>query len=186
MDKNKYANTLEIAKSLNRLLLIGFFGLVLACVGMGFSIYRLIGHKTVILMPPVMSQQMTVSDVKPDASYLQQMSLFLMGLKLNVTPNNVQYNFELLLDYVDAKAYPSLLDSLSNQAKFVKKQKLSAVFYADDVQVDPKHLMTKVSGVIEKTVGTRRLDPEKVSYLMEYKYNNGVLSIVNITKEDKK
>lgn len=174
--------TIEVLKSLNRLLVIGFVGMTIVAVILSLMVYRFSKSQSRTLVPPVISQQMTISDVRPDDSYLTQMALFLLSEYLNVNPANVDGNYAVLLRYVNPAYYSGVDAALTSEAKFVKNpnNKSSAVFYPTDQQVSVENLAVKISGVLKKWAGERLISNEKKTYLLQFSYPNGVLKLNSI------
>ena len=54
-----------------------------------FNNRGMIDKKQIILVPPVMTQSMSVSAVQPDASYLEMMGMYLLQTKLSVTGKTI-------------------------------------------------------------------------------------------------
>jgi len=185
MEKNHYGIALDQVKLLNQLLLIGFIASLLSSIILGLCLYRAIGTKTITFVPPVMTQQSSISAVRPDDAYLEMMSLYYLGLKLNVNPSNVHYYHQLLLIYADPSDYSHIYKILDNEEQAIVKEKISSVFYPDEVTVNPETLTVRVAGKLVKTVGVRPLKPHYYIYEIPYSYDNGLLKFKDMYRIEK-
>ena len=179
MDFSQYQGSLMHFKKMNRYLMIALLAMSIALVGMSFAMYRAIGHKSVVLMPPVLSQQMTISDVMPDASYLQQMGLFLISLRLNITPNNVEHNFKTFLDHVNSKIYGQVSVDLDAETQAVQQSRITSAFYPREQSIDADTLSVKITGRLDKYVGNRQISSKDQTYVLTFDYSKGSLTITD-------
>lgn len=179
MDYQHYQGAISQLKQLNRYLMIALLAMAVAMAGMGLALYRAIGQKSVVLMPPVLSQQMTISDVMPDASYLQQMGLFLLSLRLNVTPSNITNHFETFLTHVHPSAYGEIAKALDKEKEVVEKGRISAAWYPSAQAINPEDLSVKITGRLDKYVGARRISSENHHFVLVFDYTQGSLSMTD-------
>ncbi len=186
MKSSSFGTSLDMAKGLNQILLIISIVFLLVIAIQGFSIYHLVKNKQVILIPPVMSQSTTVSEAKPDAAYLDMMAAFLLGQKLNVTPDTVDKSFNVVKAYVSPEYSASLGDRLEQESKLIKNEKISAMFYPSSYKADVDNLKVYVTGTINKYVGKRALDPEQITYMVEFSYPNGILRLSSMKQVEVK
>lgn len=177
MDYQHYQGSLASSKQLNKLLSIFCVCLSVSLIVMGFCVYRAIGYKSTVFVPPVLTQQMTISDVYPDRSYLNQMALYLALLRLNVTPSNIENNFNEFLKRVDSSIFNEMKHHLDQQIKEVQESRISAAFYprSQKVNVDEKSVF--ITGMLTKFVGTRLVSSKEASFIFVFSYRNGSLTI---------
>ena len=181
MQLRQFGTMLDVAKAMNRLLLIAFLFMTTLSVILGLCIYRAIGHKSFTWIPPVINQQFTISDVVPDQSYLNQMGRFLLSLQLDITPSNVIQNHTLLLKYVSSDQYHTLKAFLSSDAQAIISGKTSSAFYPKGApSVDMNKLAIRIQGELKKWSGERALAPEQVTYEIRFSYHNGTLLVQSI------
>jgi conjugal transfer pilus assembly protein TraE len=60
---------------------------------------RLAGHERVVVVPPTIHKTFWVESGRVSGEYLEQMGYFLMQLTLNVTPQSVDHQATVLLQY---------------------------------------------------------------------------------------
>lgn len=187
MEYQHYQGSVGQLRQLNRYLMIALVAMSVAIAGMGLALYRAIGQKSVVLMPPVLSQQMTISDVMPDASYLQQMGLFLLSLRLNITPSNIENHFATFLTHVNSKAYGKISVALDKEKKAVEQGRITSAWYPHNQAINANDLSVKITGRLDKYVGNRKISSADHSYILVFDYTKGSLSITDYYQiEDKK
>jgi conjugal transfer pilus assembly protein TraE len=187
MDYQNYQGSIGQLRQLNRYLMIALLAMSVAIAGMGLALYRAIGYKSVVLMPPVLSQQMTISDVMPDASYLQQMGLFLLSLRLNITPSNINNHFETFLSHVNSSVYGAVSVDLDKEKKAVEQGRITSAWYPYNQEINANDLSVKITGRLDKYVGNRRISNKDQTYVLAFDYTKGSLSITDYYQiEDKK
>ncbi|MCF6768387.1 type IV conjugative transfer system protein TraE [Thiotrichales bacterium 19S11-10] len=177
MDYQSYQGSVHQLKKLNRYLIIALVAMSLSLIAMSFCVYRAIGYKTVTLVPPLLSQQMSISDIRPDRSYVEQMGLFLTSLRLNVTPLNVDKNFHTLLLHVSPKYYGEMELALDQEAKVIKKGDISAVFYPTGQLLNIADSSLTIAGRIDKYVSSRLISSERKNFKLIFDYKDGSLTI---------
>ena len=179
MEFSQYQGSLAHFKQVNRYLMIALIAMAMALVGMSIAVYRAIGHKSVVLMPPVLSQQMTISDVMPDASYLQQMGLFLISLRLNITPSNVENHFQTFLTHVHSSIYGQISVDLDAEVKAIQQGRITSAFYPREQSIDADTLAVKITGRLDKYVGNRQISSKDQTYVLVFDYSKGSLTITD-------
>ena len=66
---------------------------------------RLSGRERVVLVPPTINKTFWVDAERVSAEYLQQMAYFLVQLTLNVTPQSVDHQASVLLQYAGGRVF---------------------------------------------------------------------------------
>lgn len=187
MDYEHYQGSVRQLKILNKSLMIALVGMSLVLIGMSGALYRAIGHKSMVLVPPVLSQQMTISDVMPDAAYLQQMGLFLLSLRLNITPSNMENHVKTFLTHVHPKAYGAIAGQLDEEKKAVQTGRITSAWYPHAQSINPNDLSVKITGRLDKYVGSRNISSKDQTFVLVFDYTDGSLSITDYYRlEDEK
>lgn len=176
--KYQYAKgqLLKLSEKLNYAMMISLMLLFSNVILASFSGYALL-HQKRIITPFNSNVSYVASDSQVDAKYLDLMSVNLLDAHLDVTPENVQANNQLLLSYISPDAYAGFLKQLNEKTRIVKKEKMSSTFYRDKMQSYPNKLMTVVSGTLVQWVGYRQLQPMKKNYVLLYDYDGGRLKV---------
>jgi conjugal transfer pilus assembly protein TraE len=170
---------LKLKSLLNAGLLIGFLVMLIVNLGLGVTVYQLVIHKSRTMTPPTLSKAFTISDATVDESYLEQMGEYFLNLKLNVTPASVHRKYSILLDYVTEEDWPNVQPTLLREAEYIKAENISSRFDVEDVAIALSRLEVRFSGVLQKHVGSRPLDPEPTTYVVSMNYA-GEISVRSI------
>lgn len=185
MDNTFKDHLLATSKLLNFFLAIGFIGMTLLSVILGFALAYTSSEKSRTLVPPVISKAFTISDNTVDAPYLQMMGEYFLKLKLNVTPANVTRQYGLLLDYIPTENWATVQPALVKDAERVQKENVTSRFDAmpNQTQVSLESMQLKQTGMLTKTVGERTLPIEEITYVVQMQYDDGLLELVGIKKQ---
>lgn len=177
MDASHHQLGQSLGQYVNRWLKLGFIFMSLVSLVLSYALYQTIKHKMVTLIPPVLSHQMSISMVEPDDSYLAQMALFLLGMKLNVSPDNVLLNHQVLKSYTSPKTWGELNSILEKEAKDIQDGRISSVFYPSEQEISIERLQVKVKGMLEKRVGLRLVSRDEAHFVVQFDYYNGALQV---------
>jgi conjugal transfer pilus assembly protein TraE len=147
-------------------------GLLILCLTLSFLIIILCGRERIILTPPSMNKDIWVSTHSASPEYFSRMSLFFSELALNLTADNVDFQQELLLRYVDPSYYAVIKPQLVAQADRIKKEHISTAFFPVDMKVDEKHAEAIVTGDLKSYVGDTALPTKRITYRFSYRVNS--------------
>jgi conjugal transfer pilus assembly protein TraE len=151
-------------------LLVGsmLVNLILAVVAV-----RLSGHERVVVVPPAIHKTFWVEADRVSPEYLEQMGYFLMQLTLNVTPQSVDHQSKLLLQYAAPAAFGELRTALLAAAERLKRDGAATVFSAQDLIVDDRALKVGVRGQLTTFISDRRVSEVSKGYAIEFQYTAG-------------
>src|SRR5262249_50707912 len=96
---------------------------------------------------------------------------------LNVTPESADTQRHLLLRYVEPRYYGEFNNELIAERDRLVQQHMSTVFYPVAIQVDTQSLSAEITGDLISSVGSTQLAPQRVTYFIHYRYNQGRLLI---------
>lgn len=175
-------NALERVRFVNQCLMGAVaFLFLLTLLFSGSTVYLAL-TKERTLMPPTFDSPMTVSRKSVSDSYLGEMAEYFINLKLNVTRENVARNYGHLLSYVGSSSYHIMQPLLLEEATQIKTQNISSTLFIGGIDIASDELAVRISGTLQKYVGSRALEPEPVSYLVSMSYPSGVLELDAIAK----
>ena len=135
--------------------------------------FRLSNHQRVVMVPPSLHKTFWVEEERVSAEYLEQMGYFLMQLTLNVTPQSVDHQSKVLLQYAAPAAYGELRATLFSAAERLKRDGAATVFSARDLTVDEKALRVGLRGQLTTFVSDRRVSEVLKGYAIEFQYTAG-------------
>jgi conjugal transfer pilus assembly protein TraE len=164
-------------------------GLIVLCLILSLLAFHLAGREKIIVAPPVLNKSFWVTNSEVSEEYLSEMSLFFVYMRLNVTPDNSQYQHEALLRFADSKYHGAFKNQLSRERDYLIEEHLSTAFYPTKVSVNTKRLKVVITGELHTTVTNELLTPQTAVYEVLYSYNHGRLLIksfieVNEHEED--
>ncbi len=139
--------------------------------------FRLIGLERVILVPPTIHKSFWVESDKVSTEYLEQMGYFLVQLVLNVTPQSVDYQSKLLLQYAAPASYGEIRTAMAVTGDRLKRDGAATVFSPRTINVDEHALKVAVQGQLTAFIGDRRVSDVSKSYLIELQYALGKITI---------
>jgi conjugal transfer pilus assembly protein TraE len=115
-----------------------------------------------------------VSQNQADASYLEQLGLSFIALRLNVTPETVDAQHAQLLRYVFPGAQNSLKIQLAEDAKRIKDNNVNASFYMTSVRTYPAENRVDIRGELKTWIGDSAPYSEIKSYVLQFNRVDGV------------
>ena len=134
---------------------------------------RLSGQQRVIVVPPAIHKSFWVESERISSEYLEQMGYFLMQLTLNVTPQSVDHQAKVLLQYAAPAAYGGLRTALLAAAERLKRDGASTVFSPRDLVIDERRLRVGVRGQLTTFINDRRVAETRKGYVIELEYSGG-------------
>lgn len=134
---------------------------------------RLASHQRVVVVPPTIHKTFWVESDRVSSEYLEQMGYFLMQLTLNVTPQSVDHQAKVLLQYAAPAAYGELRMALLAAAERLKRDGASTVFSPQDLIVDERTLRVGVRGQLTTFISDRRVAEVSKGYAIELQYSSG-------------
>ena len=134
---------------------------------------RLAGHERVVVVPPTINKTFWVESDRVSSEYLEQMGYFLMQLTLNVTPQSVDHQAKVLLQYAAPASFGELRTALLGAAERLKRDGASTVFSPQDLSVDERALRVGVRGQLTTFISDRRVSEVSKGYAIELQYSGG-------------
>lgn len=183
MDSRIKQDALMLAKGLNVVLMIGMAALLVLSLGLGAALAYVSMNKAQTLVPPTLTQPVTVSPTKVDGAYLSQMATYFIWLKMNVSPESVVPQYAQILRYVDSEAYHVIEPEFAKQANYIQQQKISSAYFIENTQVDVKGLRVRFTGTLKQyALGVALPEVKHARYVVAMAYHAGRLTITAITK----
>ena len=161
------------ARRATTLLAVLLVGSMLANVSLAVLSLRMAGHERVVMVPPTIHKSFWVETDRVSGEYLEEMAYFLMQLTLDVTPQSVDHQSGLLMQYAAPAAYGDLRAAMAATADRLKRDGASTVFSAQDVVVDEAAQRVGVRGQLTTFVSDRRVSDVSKGYAIELQYAGG-------------
>jgi len=164
---------LASARRATTFLVVLLGGSMLVNLALGILAARLAGRERVVVVPPTIHKTFWVESDRVSSEYLEQMGYFLMQLTLNVTPQSVDHQSKVLLQYAAPAAFGELRAALLAAAERLKRDGASTLFSAQDLIVDESGLRVGVRGQLATFVSDRRVSDVSKGYAIELQYSGG-------------
>ena len=154
-------------------LVVLLVGSMLVTLVLALFTMRLAGHQRIVVVPPNIHKTFWVESDQVSSEYLEQMGYFLMQLTLNVTPQSVDHQAKVLLQYAAPASFGELRTALLAAAERLKRDGASTIFSARDVLVDERALKVGVRGQLTTFISDRRVSDVSKGYAIELQYSGG-------------
>jgi conjugal transfer pilus assembly protein TraE len=141
------------------------------------SIAVLFKSRIVVVTPSVIAKQYEISSTKVSKSYLEDMTRDIITTMLNLTPKNVAYSSDAILQMVHPSAYGEVKKELFEIQKDVIDRKVSTVFYPLEISVSEDKLMTQVTGDFSTFVGNSLTSTKRKTFQIAFNYTGAKLTI---------
>lgn len=180
MKTNQLVNELAIRLGIKKIIL---FLLVLSMIGNFFLVMMLFTRQMVvqtILTPPEIRRSMTVSNMAFSKEYLEEIAPYNAYLLLSATPQNVDFQHQLLLKFVAAEYKDALEKELGVTALWIKQNNISTSFTAMSAAADVNDNTVVLRGLFETIKNNKIIDQRDRELLLSYRNDNGTIELLSI------
>lgn len=140
-------------------------------------------NKQIIIRPMVDHEnEYSFYGSRGDANYLRSMALSFLGLRLNVSAQNIEQSHEILLSYVSDELRPKLVEALAKEKKSMKIDNGASAFYIRDLKVSTSTGIVDVVGDLEFYYGIKRIQPIKKHYQLRIEMRNSKLKLTDFVE----
>ena len=146
---------------------------MLATLLLAIHTLRQAGRERVVVVPPAIHKTFWVEAERVSPEYLEQMGYFLAQLTLNVTPQSVEHQSRLLLQYAAPASWGDLRTAMAANAERIKRDGASTVFSPQDLQVDERTQRVGLRGLLTTFISDRRVSEVSKGYAIELQYAGG-------------
>lgn len=179
--KQKNLITMQSKTAIQRNMAIGLLVMTTALsLVLSITVFYLKDKERVVVVPSVINRDIWVGSKDVSDSYLEQMSEFLIGLVLNVTPSNFKVRTEHLLSHADEASYGVIKEKLTKEQLEIERRGLSTFFMVEGFKVYKGILKVEIKGVLKTWIGASLAESKQKIYQVEYVYRNGRLYIKNL------
>ena len=168
------ANIANVAKQRNLFLGISLAS-VLSRLFLSFKISTM--EQTTIIVPGV-NQKMSISSVGVSRSHLEEMSVMLLPLLLDLDHDTLEWKRERLFEYVSTSDLSYLKNLAAYFAKIKEEYKvfnLSTHFGCKKLRTDSKKMQVIASGILASHFGAEGFEKKTVHYLLSFEWLTGRL-----------
>lgn len=145
----------------------------------GINNYRLQNEQRTVTTPMGWQAPFAVSQNSADASYLQQMALSFIALRLNVSSETVDGSHQALLQYIRPAAQNQLKVILAEEAKRIKADNVNSAFFQTSVRVWPEYGRVEIRGLLKTWIGNSEPFTDIRHYVLILKRQDGLTWLDN-------
>lgn len=156
------------------LLVVLLFLSITAIVILSVTNYKLQGDRQVVAVPMLFKAPFAVSENSMDASYLEQMALSFVALRLNVSPETVDSSHQFMLAMVKPASQKELKLTLAKEANQIKKNDVNAAFFKTGIRVYPGEGRVDIRGELKTWFGDGKPDSVLKHYSLYIDRSEGV------------
>lgn len=138
---------------------------------------NLIASHEKIIIPMTFNSPFSIAENQASAQYLQMMALSFISLRLNVTPETVNSQHNLLLSYVRPEVRENFSPILEEESRRIRDNAVSSAFYESGVQIWPSSGIIDIRGVLRTWIGHSQPREELRHYRLQLKYAAGVTHV---------
>lgn len=151
------------------------------------TLFLFFKKERIIISPPDAKQSYWIEGNRFSPSYLEETSLFLCHLLLDISESNIIPQGEVLLRYISPKAYGAFKTKLLEDEKRLKQEQLSLHFMPQEIQLSADSLMADVTGDLISYVSTQKISQVRETYrlIFEQKLGRLFLQSFKMIKSDK-
>ncbi len=157
--------------------------MVLSNLGLVIWLYGVDIREKTIVTPPDLDKAFWVQGDVVSPEYLEQMALFFASLALSYHPDNIDDQVRLFLRYADPEIYGALATRLEADTEKVKRNKLSSVFYPQEVRMQGKQVA--LTGQLITLVGAKLLKTRQAVFRFRFSYRQGRLFVSEFQEVDR-
>ncbi len=167
-----HKTTLAVEIRLNNTLKKLIAVLIVLLVMMSIVALKNAGTSTAVLVPysalAAKSNIVVKGDIDEDVEYLKRLLLSDLQLFANFTPETIDRNIGVLQFRLMPDAWAKFSDEISSDVEFMKKSRISQVFYPIRTEYVPGRRIFRVIGDVVRFSGDQVLS--RVSYVYDVKY----------------
>lgn len=174
MDKKTYDNDLDENRyKYQKMVLVNIIQLCTIVVLTGAILYFSMNQKIILKSPYSINQDEVISNGFEDLEKLNQFAYYISSLTQNITYANANKQLEMLLPLVESQNFDEVKKDLRLEAMYIIRNKITQIFYVNDVDIDQDTKIIKIKGIRERrvsgeTLKTNNNDYETVELTIEY------------------
>lgn len=146
----------------------------------------LLGHDSrekTIVVPPDMERPFSVRGNEASSEYLSQLGEWFASLTLSYTPKNIDYRSQVFLRYAAPESYSALQTHLQDEAKRIKRNEMSAMFFPMDARVRGEFVA--ITGEQVLRVGREIVSEKRITYRLQLRLQDGFPHIVEFIEVER-
>ena len=164
-----FLNRLAQAADVKLFFIVILIGSFVLNLGLGWTIATWPKTQRTIYLPPEVSKSFWIDSEKVAPEYVEMMGTYALQLVLNVTPQSVKYQGNMLLAITDPRAHPAIKQRIERTAARLSRDGVSTIFSPEAVYTDPKKPMRIAwSGNLVTLLTDKRVNEVRKFYMVEF------------------
>jgi conjugal transfer pilus assembly protein TraE len=151
---------------------------------MVIALLKTVGNERTIIVPPNIQKSFWVDNEKVSGSYLEQMGTYIAYLVLNATPTTVDYQNNILMQYVAPAYYGQFDTDAKASAERLKRDNIAQVFLPNRVLIDEPNSRVGITGTTSTYVNNAKVSDVRKGYLVEFIYREGKIYLKSFKEAD--
>lgn len=185
MDYDSHKNDLRFLRRANLRLgaaLVVLALILLVAVG---GIFSLIGSERTVVVPPAIERTFWVTRDKASREYLEEMAAFVAWLVLDVSPSNVDWKRNVLLNYVLPAEHGVVKSRLDLEADRLRRNNASTSFLLQQLVADEASQSVVLLGRLRRSInGSDIGEPQTRRYRVQFAYEGGRIHVRSFKELD--
>lgn len=153
----------------------GILGVVL--VLSGSLSFKLAGSGRDTVIPPEVHKTFWVNDETFSPEYLEEMTYFIAGLQLNVTPANIDYQLRQFQKYAAPNAFGRLEVAGKLAAEKIRRESASTLVSAQQIIPDVSNRKGAICGMLSTYVTDKLAGTRQSCWVVDFDYLNGRIHV---------
>jgi len=131
----------------------------------------------IVVVPAYQQQSFWLDQANVSKEYLEQMSVFFIENLLNLTPDSIAYQRDVILKHVAPAFYRELKKRFIEEEERYRKECLTTNIKPMHIIVDEANKTTTTIGIFTSFIAGKQIKQTKDSYQLQFKYQHGRLLI---------
>ncbi|RUQ96648.1 TraE/TraK family type IV conjugative transfer system protein [Legionella septentrionalis] len=175
MDTDYRDNAIVRSQLLLKMTLVWALSSSLAVVVLSFLCLYAFKHKQVHWLPVCGVSEFNLSESNYSPSYLKEMAIKVINLRLTYNPETVDSRFMSLIHLIPASRQEAFKKILDAEREAVQEKNISSVFYEEEIAADTALQQVKINGFLYRTSHGLQVKPQYKTYLLTFSFKDGVL-----------
>jgi conjugal transfer pilus assembly protein TraE len=129
---------------------------------------RMTVSEKIILLPPDIKKDVSVEKKRVSDSFIEEWTIYLSQLLLNVSPETINYQRDMTLRNVSPEAYSPIKAQFEEDRERLTKNRAATTFSPAQVEVSGEKLTAKITGLLSTYVGREKISEHKETFILVF------------------
>jgi len=129
----------------------------------------------IIIHPPEIKESYWVQGNRFAPSYLEEMAAYFAHLLLDVSEASFPYQSEIVLRFVDSRAYGHFKTKFLEDLKRIKRTNIATHFHLSETSINPEALVVELTGELLGYVAGKKISQTRETYKVTFLGRKGRL-----------